>query len=399
MIPRIKTVTIKNYKSIAGESVNLEPFTILVGHNGSGKSNFIDALSFVHDCLAGSIESAFKNRGGINAVRRRSGGHPTNIGIRITMELEEQMTADYAFEIATRKAEKFFIKQEQCLIKNNKGESKQFLIKEGGFEVGIPGISPKIAPDRLALYAGSATPEFRSVYDFLNSMQFYSIVPVRLRELQDPDSGDHLKSDGSNAAAVLKRVKDELSTEQYDRICRLLSKAVEGVEKVEYKPVGQKETIQFKLDVGLKDPWTFDALNMSDGTLRILGLLLAVNQPGYQPVIAIEEPEATVHPAVTELIVEILVSASKERQILLTTHSPDLLDYKGIQDSQIKVVTMEKGKSLISDLAKSSREAIKQHLYTAGELLRLDELNPDLKQAEKAAAQQDLFPQFNNVKR
>jgi AAA15 family ATPase/GTPase len=81
MIPHIKQVRIRNFKSIGQLSVSLEPFTVLVGPNGSGKSNFIDALAFVKDCLADSLESAFRKRGGIGAVRRRSAGHPTNIEI------------------------------------------------------------------------------------------------------------------------------------------------------------------------------------------------------------------------------------------------------------------------------------------------------------------------------
>ncbi|MCD6335128.1 MAG: AAA family ATPase, partial [Candidatus Latescibacteria bacterium] len=87
MIPRIRWVEIRNYKSLAQVHVALEPLTILVGPNGAGKSNFIEALAFVKDCLAGSIEMAFINLGGIGAVRRRSGGHPTNIGIRLILDL------------------------------------------------------------------------------------------------------------------------------------------------------------------------------------------------------------------------------------------------------------------------------------------------------------------------
>jgi predicted ATPase len=252
-----------------------------------------------------------------------------------------------------------------------------FEVRNGEFLRKIPGIRPKVSADRLALFAASATEEFRPVYDFLTSMRFYSVVPGRLRELQDPDPGDYLKRDGSNAAAVLKRLKEETNgSERYERVCRLLSKVVEGVEKVEYQAVGQKEALQFKQDVGLKHPWTFDALNMSDGTLRVLGLLLAVYQPGRHSVVAIEEPEATVHPAVAELIVQVLIDASRDKQVLLTTHSPDILDYKELSDDQIRVVTKEHSRTSISPLSKSSREAIRKRLYTPGELLRSGELTP-----------------------
>jgi predicted ATPase len=110
-------------------------------------------------------------------------------------------------------------------------------------------------------------------------MRFYSVVPSKLRELQPADAGDLLKPDGSNAAAVLKRIETE-DPDRYERISSLLSTAVEGIESASHRSIDQFETIEFRQDVGLKHPWTFPALNVSDGTLRMLGLLLAVYQLG-----------------------------------------------------------------------------------------------------------------------
>jgi len=394
MIPHIRRVYIRNYKSIAKLWVNLETFTLFVGPNGSGKSNFIDALSFVKDCLFNSIELAFTERGRIGAVRRRSIGHPTHIGIRLILELENDLSADYAFEIAAEPKERFKVARERCVIKGLWGDEYRFHVEHGKFIKEIPGIKPKLSPDRLALFAASATEEFRPVYDFLTSMRFYSIVPLKIRELQEPDSGDYLKRDGSNAASVLKRLREEpQGSERYQRICRLLSKVVEGIRGVEDRAVGQKETIQFKQDVGSEHPWTFDALNMSDGTLRVLGLLLSVFQLGHHSMVAIEEPEATVHPAVTELVIEVLMDASNERQVLLTTHSPDILDFKYLNDSQIRVVTMEseRNRTLIAPVSNAGRDAIRMKLYTPGELLRAGELSADINEALKAAKQRNLF--------
>jgi len=393
MIPRITQVQIRNYKSIAKAVIGLEPLTVFVGPNGAGKSNFLDAIAFVRECLAESVELAFKRRGGIGAVRRRSAGHPTHIGIRMDMELENGLWAAYAFEIAAKPTEQFRIARERCEVRPFMKKSHVFVfdVQNGRFKKEIRGIRPRVSADRLALFAASATEEFRPVYDFLTSMRFYSIVPTRLRELQDPDPGDYLKRDGSNAAAVLKRLAATDETRRYDRVCRLLSKVVRGLKKVEYQSRGQQETIKFKQDVGQKHPWTFEPLNMSDGTLRVLGLLLAVYQPGTHSVIAIEEPEATVHPAVAELIVQVLLDAAKERQVLFTTHSPDILDYKQLVDNQIRVVTIEQNRTIVAPLTESSRDAIRNHLYTPGELFRLDELEPDISAGQKSANQLNLF--------
>lgn len=398
MIPRIREVDVRNYKSIAQVKVGLEPFTVFVGRNGVGKSNLIDSLAFVQDCLSESLEQAFRTRGGIGAVRRRSGGHPTHMGISLTIDFADGVIAKYGFEIAAKPNEGFQVAHEKCEVRKFRFGSSEcedahvFEVAKGKFKQAIPGLRPQVQPDRLALFAASATEEFRPVFDFLTSMRVYSVVPSRLRELQEPDAGTFLKSDGSNAAAVLKRLAEGSNgSHRYETLCRLLSKIVSGLERVEYRAVGQKETIQFKQDVGQKHPWGFNALNMSDGTLRALGLLLAVYQPGNPSVIAVEEPEATVHPAVMELIVGVLKDAARERQILLTTHSPDMLDDKELDENSIRMVTLEQSKTLVCTLSEASRTAIRDNLYTAGELLRSNELTPDLQTARKQAEQMDLF--------
>ncbi len=389
-VERLHDVHVRNYKSIGQATVELGSLTIFVGPNGAGKSNFMDALAFVAECLVDSVELAFKNRGGISAVRRRSGGHPTRIGVRLTMELKDHRFADYAFEIAAEKGERFSIAHERCHVQEFMGESHAFEVKHGEFVKEIPGIRARMAPDRLALFAASATPEFRPVYDFLAGMRVYSIVPSKLRDLATPDPGDLLKPDGSNAAAVLKRIEDG-DTERYRRICSLLSAAVAGMQSAKHRSIGQFETVEFRQDIGQKFPWTFEAQNVSDGTLRMLGLLVAVYQLGKASVLGIEEPEATVHPAVAEQILEVLMDASRLRQILVTTHSPDLLDITDVDDEQVRVVTNPSNATLIAPLALTSRRAIKEHLYTTGELLRTGELEGDDEAAGALASQLKLF--------
>ena len=377
MIPHIARVVIANYKSMADVDVTLAPLTLFVGPNGVGKSNFIDALAFVKDSLADSMELAFKNRGGVQAVRRKSGRRPTHFSIGLTLDLGEGRGVEYSFRIVPQKPDGFEVARESCVLTSSMGRRVEFEVVKGRFTKEIPGIRAQVAPGRLALFAASATEEFRPVYDFLVSMQFYSILPQKLRELQKADSGEFLLRDGGNAAAVLKRLQNAGSKDVYERICRLLSRIAPGVEDVEYRSFGQKETLRFKQNVGHKTPVTFDALSMSDGTLRVLGLLLAIYQPGDTRVVGIEEPEATVHPAAAELVLQVLLDASHERQVLLTTHSPDILDSKELSDEQFRAVTMAEGSTIIAPLTQANRKAIRERLYTPGELLRAGELAPE----------------------
>jgi len=388
MVARIRQIQVRHFKSIGQAEVDLGLFTVLVGPNAAGKSNFVDALAFVQECLSSGIELALKNRGGIAAVRRRSGGHPYHLGFRLLLDFPESR-ADYAFEVAAKPGERFRVSRERCVVQPFFDERVSFEVRDGAFVQQIPGIRPQVVADRLALFAASATTEFRPVFDFLTSMRTYAIVPDRLRDLQDPDEGEYLNKDGSNAAAVLRRLRARPDLgDRYQRICRLLEQVAQGVTDVEDHSIGQKETLQFRQDVGLRDPWTFDALNMSDGTLRVLGLLLAIHQPNLPSVIGIEEPEATVHPAVAELVVQALLDASRRRQIIVTTHSPDILDSKELRDDQIRVVTKEAGSSVVAPLSQVNREVIRARLSTPGELLRAGELQPDPAQVEHSRLQQ-----------
>lgn len=395
MPARLLQVQIQNYKSIERLSASLEPFTILAGANGAGKTNFIDALAFVHDCLSDSIERAFKRRGGARAVLRPSNGDPTHVGFRFMMDLGEAGRADYSFELSVKVPDTFKVIRERCVIGTDEGERAAFEVHDGKFTREIEGIRPQIAPGRLALFAASATEEFRPVYDFISTMRFYSINPERLREPQDADPGECLKRDGRNAAAVLKRLATE-SPDEHARLSEILCHIIGGgLKRIECQLNGRNAELKFHQDTGQKDPWIFDARNMSDGTLRALGVLLAAMQPGHHSFISIEEPEATIAAGSAEAMLEVLMNASSERQVLLTTHSPDILDCTGLSVEQLRITLLHNHKTIIAPLSGEGRETLEKRLSTAGELLRVNELSPNLDEALDAAERMDLFGPTN----
>ena len=391
MFPRIRQVQIRNYKSLDHVVVDLAPFTALVGANAAGKSNFVDALTFVRDCVSLSLDSALSSHRGLRIVPRWQDLDSAELGFRFLIDLPGEKRADYGFEIALGRQVPLRVTRERCTVRGPGSNEVGFEVDQGTFVREIPGIRPKLSPDRLALLAASGTDEFRPIYDFLSSMRFYSIDPGNLGKWQELDSGDALRTDARNAAAVLESLREQ-DPDRYERVLQLLSLAVPGVRNVDFEgPSPEKVLLVFLQDVGLDAPARFFGMEMSDGTLRILGLLLAVYQLQTSSLIAIEEPEATVHPAVAELIVQVLLDAARDHQVLITTHSPDILDSKELTDEQIRIVTSQKGRTTIAPLSLSSRQAVREHLYTPGELLRTNELTPDLEQAEQASGHHDLF--------
>jgi predicted ATPase len=159
------------------------------------------------------------------------------------------------------------------------------------------------------------------------------------------------------------------------------------------------ETLEFRQDmVGAKHPWRFLAQNMSDGTLRALGVLAALFQGNrdYSPtLVGIEEPETALHPAASAALREALTRASQETQVIVTSHSPDLLDDLNLSADALLAVVSEGGETRIASLDPASRDAMRQRLFSAGELLRLNQLAPD--PAALAAQQQRQADFFGEI--
>jgi predicted ATPase len=393
----ITRVVLKNYKSIASCSVHLRPLVFLVGQNGSGKSNFLDAIRLVSDGLTTSLDHALRERGGINEVRRRSSGHPTHFGIRLEFKLPDSTSGYYAFRVGARPKGGFEVQREECRI-CALPDDKFYLVSSGRVEDSNPKPLPPAAEDRLFLVAASSLPEFRPLYDSLTRMGFYNLNPDEIRDLQPPDAGEVLLRDGRNLASVLNLIgtRNPLAKAQ---VVELLSKVVPGVMDVTARHVGKKETIEFRQKVGENEvPWRFMAENMSDGTLRALGVLTALfqsaNGGGLKkvPLVGIEEPEVALHPGAAGILRDGLRAASRHTQVLVTSHSPDLLDDDSISDENLLAVTNRNGDTLIGPVDAAGRSAMQDRLFTAGELLRLSQLTPDFETTERIPERQlELF--------
>lgn len=395
----INRVVIRNYKSIAACDVTLGALTFLVGANGSGKSNFLDALRFIADALRYSLDHALRDRGGIQEVRRRSSGHPTHFGIRVDFSIVGGSYGHFAFDIGAKPSGAFAVQNEECYITGGERSSRgptYYRVSEGTLQATSLEPAPAAVKDRLYLVNVSGVPAFRPLYDALSTMGFYNLSPASIRDLQPPDPGDLLQRDGGNLPSVLASLKrnDPLLKA---RIEEYLAQVVPGITGVDSKVIGPRETLEFRQHVaGAKNPWRFIAANMSDGTLRALGVLVALFQSsseghGRSLLVGIEEPETALHPAAAGVLIDGLKDASAFRQVLVTSHSPDLLDNDTISADQLLAVVAEEGETKIGQLDVPGRSVLKEHLYTAGDLLRMNQLRPDPLAMRLRADQLNLF--------
>jgi predicted ATPase len=390
-------ILLRNYKSIAACDVRPTSLSFLVGPNGSGKSNFLDALRFVSDSLRFSLDHALRDRGGIGEVRRRSSGHPTHFGIRLEFSLAA-LRGHYAFIVGSKSARAYSVQREECFVlgDTHNGGSGFYAVENGKVVRSTLSSSPAASRDRLYLVNVSGMSQFRPLYDALSQMGFYNLNPESLRDLQPPDPGELLNRDGSNIASVLSNLTTE-NPELKKRIEEYLGKVVPGISGVDRIAIGPKETLEFRQDVkGSKHPWRFFAANMSDGTLRALGVLVALFQVARVGVaerrlVGIEEPESALHPAAAGVLRDSLEDASAYAQILVTSHSPDVLDDDSIPDDSVLAVVAESGDTKIGRLDEAGRSALRDRLFTAGELLRMDQLRPDPRETSIDPDQLDLF--------
>ena len=107
------------------------------------------------------------------------------------------------------------------------------------------------------------------------------------------------------------------------------------------------------------------------------GLITAVFQRPKPSLLVIEEPEASIHPGALGSILDVLRLASRSMQVVVTTHSPDVLDAKWIEDRHLRILTWERGFTRISRVSQAVQAALDQHIMGAGELLRSNALTPE----------------------
>lgn len=393
MEPTIKQLVLKRFRSIPSERITFDNPTIFVGRNGSGKSNLVSAFSFLADAMASPLQAVFDRAGGISAVRNRSSGrsYPPKLGLRVDFGRMNGKASSgfYAFEVSALKNYGFSVVREQCSV------GGAWFDRIGTkFTSNVGGMKPSLDPASLSLPLVGGEAKFAPVLRTLAAMRVYSIEPGKLREMQEPDSGTSLKPDGSNVTSVLKEIERQ-SEGDFQRISDILATIVPNTKQVEVKKHGKNLSLEFTQEWGKKKRLKFEGFSMSDGTLRAIGLLSAVFQRPVPSLIVIEEPEATIHPGALESVLDLLRHASKHMQVVITTHSPELLDAKWITDHHLRIVEWTEGATRVAPVSEVTRKALRDHLMGAGELLRSNALEPEsLFDREEKLVQGDLFEDF-----
>ncbi len=386
----LKSVNIQHYKSLAEVEISeLKPLNLLVGPNAVGKSNIVDALKFIRDIAVDGLDHALSTRGGIRIVRQYSPKRPFHISIRVDFVqiLDTELDGYYEITISSQKEGNYRIEHEAATWRDeiyddetgewSREDEESTFSRNSSGEVLFNGTSLEISFPQDVAVLGSRMFQMHVLTSFFSRFRFSTIFPSTLREPSRPDTDRALKESGQNWASVLKSLRKTPSGRQsIERIKETMQVVMPTLQDVTVKSVGGYLVPQFRVqDNDDANAHDFDPVQLSDGTLRIFGILLALYQIPAPPFLALEEPEQTVHPAILATLAESFREVSEHTQIFVTSHSPHFVDF--FQPEEIRVVSMEKGKTRVSPIRQAQLESIKERLITIEELMMSEGLQPE----------------------
>jgi len=383
----IKRIRVTNFKSFEDLDIELGRFSVVIGANASGKSNFVQIFKFVRDIC---------NLGLDNAISLQGSEYLTNIGVSLPQVLSLKVTlgsqgfgfrvaesviahvneADYEF-ILRFQAKPADLKVEKDLLTlklsyTDIAKSKNGKLKEGKTigkgsliirtEKGIPKFKLNRPPHLETRSVKELFPPFmheklkpkslllQSPYFFFPPLEnvfsdiaIYDFDP-KLSKKAVPVAGKfELEEDGSNLSLVLKSiVENEAKKRKFSNLIKELLPFVDEVSTDKFVD----KSLLFKLRESYFPGVYFPASFISDGTVNVSALLVALyfEEKGL---CVIEEPERNIHPYLISKVMDMMKDASKKKQIVLTTHSPEVVKHTESED--ILLVSRDKhGFSTIS---------------------------------------------------
>jgi predicted ATPase len=322
---RVSHIKLENWRNFLSADVPLQRRAFIVGPNASGKSNFLDAFKFLRDIAdpQGGFQRAVHARRGVSQIRSLHARRYPNVVIDIFLDLDTPW--NYRLEFTQDNQRRPIIAKE--------------LVRHGRTVIiDRPDEFDKADKSRLTqtyLEQVNANKDFREVNDFLAQVRYLHLVPQLVREpdrsvgrVRDPYGGDFLEqlatTPKNTLDSRLRRIREALRVAVPQLRELTLGRDVRGVPHLK----------------GLYEHWRPNAGwqtedQFSDGTLRLMGLLWVLLD-GTAPLL-LEEPELSLHAAVVRHIPRMIARLGRKsgRQVLLSTHSADLLSDEGIAPEEV----------------------------------------------------------------
>ena len=379
--PFLQQLSLRNFRSIKNESILFPNPLLLVGRNDTGKTNILEALSFLSDCMSLPLQTVVDSRGGFSYLSYlHSSGEPYEAPIYLRADFslrQPKQIGHYALLLGFvgGSPNSFDVLHEQCSLVDQSGERTWFDREGSQFRTNVSGLGLQMDSQALALPLAAGIQAFAPVRRALESMRVYTIEPNRIREPQSSFDNRYLQRDGGNLVSILEKMNSR-DPDILERIRELLNAIVPNLTKlILVSESGKRPELMFTQKASRNENFVFHSSRMADGTLRVLGLLAAAMQEPPPMVMAFDEPELYLHPGAVSAVSDIIQMAAGRSQVIVTTHSPELIDSKWITPDNLRIVRKQEGATEVTALASAPQKAIRQHLMGAGELMRANALD------------------------
>ena len=345
-IPRIESIKVENYRALRKiELKDLTPLTVLLGPNGSGKSTIFDVFNFLSECFQFGLRHAWGRRGRGKELKSRGASGP----ILFELKYREQpgtpiITYHLAIDEGTKGPE--VVEEWLQWRRGAKGKPFRFLEFNRGKGRAASGETPDendewpetnlrssdlIAVNTLGQL--SEHPRIAALREFITDwyVSYLSIDQTR----NQPEAGpqERLSKGGDNLPNVIQYLKEQ-HPDRLEGIFAKLRQRIPRLERVEADPMPDG-----RLLLQIKDaPFDQPVLSKfaSDGTMKMLAYLTVLHDPEPPHFIGIEEPENFLHPRLLPELAEECRSAAQNSQLLITSHSPFLLN--AIRAEEVRIL-------------------------------------------------------------
>ena len=376
----IKTIRVKNFKSFKDVEVHLGNFNVLIGANASGKSNFIHIIEFLRDIQRHGLENAISLQGGPEYITNLNIGPRENLFVEVVTSAEPderwpvlgkfrslnsefalaRHESSYSFMIgfpATHPG--FEVLDERLCVKGKflsfeekrkfgsplfaspkpLGQGEVIVVREGDkarvkltppaggsledYEV-EPWLVRQNASSQSLLLQGGQYATGRTMGD----VAIYDFDPKLPKKATPITAKAELEEDGSNLTIVLNRIMEDESAKR--TLVNLVQDLLPFVSGLEVEKFTDK-SLFFSLREKFTESKPLPASFISDGTINIVALIVALYFE-KKPVAILEEPERNVHPHLISRIVGMMKEASQRKQVIVTTHNPEVIKNADIAD-------------------------------------------------------------------
>jgi predicted ATPase len=355
----LKSIRLQNFFGFQDCTINLEKgANVLVGINGSGKSNFLKAVKFLKEAIEGrAIKNNIYNEWGepdnvLFSGRKRAPNLKiirltyTFDGVILKSTLKDESIKFIVYEITVALGnpnspiitELITIvpldDQQRIVYKNNNGSTSQILGTD------INNIKYKVIPatditETAFAITNEVPPLLLPLRAFIQNYRVYSLFNTskdsNIRKPVSPLKQLRLLEDGSNLTNVLNQLRLN-SKNSYTKINDQLEKISSTYSRIEILPI--QNFIVLNLDEKHLEKLT-PILNISDGTLKFICLLTVLYNPNRGKLVCIDEPELGLHPDMINTLHEAIEFAAQTSQVIISTHSAHLLDYFELEQIRI----------------------------------------------------------------